>query len=62
MALNAVVTPKVEQVVWYINGEPYAVAPYPYTARWAPTPGEHTIQVRLPYSEKRSASIRISVR
>lgn len=62
IALSVIVTPKVEQVVWYIDGEPYAVVPFPYTARWAMTPGEHTIQARLPYGDARSAPVRVRVR
>ncbi len=56
LALRAVVDPAVPQLVWYVDGRPFRIADYPYTARLRLTPGEHTIQARLPdgpfYSRK----------
>jgi penicillin-binding protein 1C len=49
VALRVVVDPPVGEVVWYVDGLPVATAAYPYTARWALRPGEHTFQVRLPF-------------
>ena len=48
LALRAVVDPVVPQLLWYVDGKPFQVADYPYTARLALTPGEHTIQAGLP--------------
>ncbi|MEK6698366.1 MAG: transglycosylase domain-containing protein [Nitrospirota bacterium] len=56
LALRAVVNPVVPQLVWYVDGKPFQVADYPYTARLTLTPGEHTIQAALsdaPFSSRR---------
>jgi penicillin-binding protein 1C len=51
LALRATVDPTSEQVVWYVDGEPFQLAGFPYTARWPLAPGEHRFQVRLPHTE-----------
>ncbi|MBI4699368.1 MAG: hypothetical protein HY758_10835 [Nitrospirae bacterium] len=61
LALRAVVNPIVPQLVWYIDGRPFQVTDYPYTARLTITPGEHMIQARLPNSPVSSGSVKIIV-
>ena len=61
LALRAVVDPPVPQVVWYVDGEPFELAAYPYTARWSLRPGEHRIQARLPGSPVASAVVTVVV-
>ncbi len=61
LALNVVVDPPVRQVVWYVDGRPYETVDYPYTTRWKLTPGEHTFQVRLPFTEGASGAVRVIV-
>jgi len=61
IALSAVVDPPVEQVVWYVDGQPYRVAERPYTVRWALAPGVHVIQARLPFLEASSEPVRVTV-
>jgi penicillin-binding protein 1C len=61
VALQAVVDPPVPQVVWYVDGAPFAVADYPYVARWPLASGVHTFQVRLPFSRIVSSPARVSV-
>lgn len=61
IALEASVTPPAPQVVWYLDGEPLAIADYPYTTRWKITPGEHILQVGLPYAPVRSAPVKVRV-
>jgi penicillin-binding protein 1C len=51
LALRATVDPTSEQVVWYVDGKPFQLVDYPYTARWPLAPGEHRFQVRLPHTE-----------
>jgi uncharacterized protein (DUF3820 family) len=51
LALRATVDPTSEQVVWYVDGNPFQLVDYPYTARWPLAPGEHRFQVRLPHTE-----------
>ena len=61
LALRVVVDPPAQQVVWYVDNQPFQVVDYPYTARWAMKPGEHTFQARVPYTDTRSRSVRVSV-
>lgn len=61
LALRAVVDPPAAQVVWYVDGRPYEVADYPYTARWPLAPGDHVIQARLPTTGAASGLVRVTV-
>ncbi len=61
VALAAVVDPPANEVVWYVDGLPFATAPYPYTTRWRLRPGEHTFQVRLGSGGGVSRPVRITV-
>jgi penicillin-binding protein 1C len=61
LALTAVVEPPVEQLVWYVDGQPFATVDRPYAARWPLAPGEHRIEARVPWSAARSRSVRIVV-
>ncbi len=61
LALRAVVDPVVPQLVWYVDGKPFQVADYPYTARLALTPGEHTIQAGFPDAPFSSRRVTIIV-
>jgi penicillin-binding protein 1C len=61
VALTAVVEPPVRQVVWYVDGRPYETTGYPYTARWRLVPGEHTFQVRVPFTPEGSPEVRVIV-
>ena len=47
--LAAAVSPPVEQLVWYVDGEPWKVVEAPYTARWPVQPGQHVLEARLPF-------------
>lgn len=60
VALEAVVEPPVAQVVWFVDGAPYKVVDYPYTTRWPVKNGEHSFQVRLPFTD--AASVTVTVR
>ncbi len=61
LSLRAVVEPPAPQVVWYVDGAPFKVADYPYDVRWPLASGEHTFQVRLPFTRIASSSVRITV-
>jgi penicillin-binding protein 1C len=61
VALRAVVDPPVNEVVWYVDGLPFATATYPYTARWRLQPGEHTFQVRLGSGKSVSRAVQVTV-
>lgn len=62
LRLQATVDPPAPQVVWYVDGVAVAVADAPYVARWPIEPGAHWIEARLPYSDVRSAPVRIVAR
>ncbi len=61
VALRATVDPPVEQLVWYVDGQPFATVDHPFTARWPLAPGEHTIEARLPFGGSRSGRVRVLV-
>jgi penicillin-binding protein 1C len=61
VALTVIVDPPVRQVVWYVDGVPYETVNYPYTTRWRLAPGEHTFQVRVPFTTDGSPEVRVIV-
>jgi penicillin-binding protein 1C len=61
IALKVVVEPHVEQVVWYVNGEPFALTDPDETVLWPVTPGTHRFQVRLPLEKGASRVVRVVV-
>jgi penicillin-binding protein 1C len=61
LALKAVVEPRVDQVVWYVDGEPFAVADPDQPVFWPVKPGAHRFQVRLPLQGDGSRPVRIVV-
>jgi penicillin-binding protein 1C len=61
VALTVVVDPPVRQVVWYVDGRPYQTVDYPYATRWHLQPGEHTFQVRVPFTPDGSPEVRVIV-
>ncbi len=61
VALRATVDPPVEQLVWYVDGQPFETVDHPFTARWPLAPGEHTFEACLPFGGSRSGRVRILV-
>ncbi len=61
VALKAVVSPAVREIVWWVDGSPFATVPWPYTARWKVTPGAHTFVARLPFVKLASPPVSIRV-
>jgi penicillin-binding protein 1C len=61
VALKAVVSPAAREIVWWVDGEPFATVPWPYTARWKVTPGAHTFVARLPFVKLASPAVSIRV-
>ena len=61
LALRVTVDPPTEQVVWYVDGEPFRVVDYPYATRWPLRPGKHTFQARLPFRDVASSTVRVTV-
>jgi penicillin-binding protein 1C len=61
LALKAQVEPRVPQVVWYVDGEPFAVTDPDLPVFWPMSPGVHRFQLKLPLSEGASRPVRIVV-
>lgn len=61
LPLRADVRPAVPQIVWYVDGEPFAVTAPNQTVYWPMTPGAHRFQIRLPWQETASSPVRIVV-
>ncbi|MEO8276836.1 MAG: transglycosylase domain-containing protein [Thermoanaerobaculia bacterium] len=61
LALRAVVEPALAQLVWYVDGKPFATVDAPFDARWPLRPGEHTIQARSPFTPARSRLVTVIV-
>ena len=50
------------RVVWYVDGEPIAVAGAPFSARWAIVPGPHRIHAQVAWSAVVSPPVGVWVR
>lgn len=61
LALRAAVEPRVPEIEWWVDGELYARAQYPYETRWPLVPGSHLIQAKLPRARVTSEAIEILV-
>ena len=61
VALKAVVSPAAREIVWWVDGAPFATVAWPYTVRWKVTPGAHTFVARLPFVRLASPPVSILV-
>ncbi|WPP05671.1 transglycosylase domain-containing protein [Methylocella tundrae] len=61
IALKAVVEPRSAEVVWYVDGEPFATADPDKPVFWPLQKGAHQFQLRLPLQPGRSKTVRITV-
>ncbi len=61
IGLRVEVSLGVPEVLWYVDGKPYQVAPYPYTVRWQLQTGEHMIQAAVPLTAEKSDPVHIHV-
>lgn len=59
--LRAVVDPPDRQILWTVDGEPYALAGSLETTRWPLEPGEHVFRAEVPSESVRSAGVRVRV-
>jgi penicillin-binding protein 1C len=53
--------PHVPQVVWYIDGAPFALADPDQPVTWPMRVGEHGFQIGLPLRPERSHLVRLLV-
>jgi len=61
LALAAVVEPRVDQLVWYVDGRPFRTVEPPFDLRWPLVAGEHTFQARIPFTAARSRAVTVVV-
>lgn len=61
LALSVVVDPPREQVLWVVDGSPFQLVDYPFSARWPLSRGEHVFEARLPLEPGRSEVVRVTV-
>ena len=61
IALKAIVSPKAEQVVWYVDGAPFAITDPDRPVMWPVEKGAHSFQLRLPLQPGGSRVVRIVV-
>ncbi|MFH1467677.1 MAG: transglycosylase domain-containing protein [Pseudomonadota bacterium] len=62
LALTVVVDPPVEQVLWRVDGQPFALVDAPYGVRWPMIPGEHVFQAEVPALGAVSQEVRVVLR
>jgi len=51
----------IDQVLWYVDGEPFQLTSAPYVVRWPLLKGQHTFQAKIPYHPVVSDIVRIHV-
>lgn len=61
LALRAVVEPRPPQIVWYVDGEPFAISDPDKPVFWPLTKGAHVFQLRLPLQPGASKTIHVTV-
>ncbi len=61
LALQAAVSPHVEQIVWYVDGQPFALAEPDRPVFWPMQPGVHRIQARLPLQPGASRVVKVTI-
>ncbi len=61
LMLNCMVEPRVAKIMWLVNGKEFAVTSYPYRQPWRFSPGVHTFQVQVPYTNCVSDPVKIEV-
>jgi penicillin-binding protein 1C len=55
------VEPKVQQIVWLLDGKPIATASPDVPLSWTMIPGRHRFQVRLPLQDDASKVLNLVV-
>ncbi len=61
LTLKARVEPRVEQIVWYVDGEPFAITDPDRAVYWPMRPGAHRIQARLPLRAGASKAVHVTI-
>ncbi|HMN72106.1 MAG TPA: transglycosylase domain-containing protein [Rhodoblastus sp.] len=61
LILKARVEPRVEQIVWYVDGEPFAITDPDRPVYWPMKAGAHRIQARLPLRAGASKAVHVTI-
>lgn len=61
LALQASASPQVEQIVWYVDGRPFALAEPDKPVFWPMQPGVHRFQARLPLQPGASRVVKVTI-
>jgi penicillin-binding protein 1C len=61
LILRARTAPHVPQIVWYVDGAPFALTDPDQPVDWPMRPGEHRFQIGLPLRPERSRAVRLLV-
>jgi penicillin-binding protein 1C len=61
LVLRARTTPHVPQIVWYVDGEPFALSDPDAPVTWPMRSGEHRFQIGLPLRPERSRPVKLVV-
>ncbi len=61
LVLQARTRPVVPQIVWYVDGTPFALGDPAQPISWPMQPGEHRFQIGLPLRPERSRPVRVVV-
>ncbi len=62
LELAASVFPPVPELLWLVDGKPFALAPFPYTVAWPLVPGRHRVQAAVPSTPIVSAPVTVEVK
>ncbi|MDH5729238.1 MAG: transglycosylase domain-containing protein [Gammaproteobacteria bacterium] len=61
ISLHLETNAKLEQVLWFVDDQPYQLASPPYSVRWPMQTGTHRFQVKLPYRPETSPVVELRV-
>jgi penicillin-binding protein 1C len=61
LVLRAKTVPHVPQIVWYVDGEPFALSDPDAPVTWPLRAGEHRFQIGLPLRPERSRPVKLEV-
>ena len=61
LVLRAQTTPHVPQIVWYVDGAPFALTDPDTPVPWPLRAGEHRFQIGLPLRAERSRAVKLVV-
>ncbi len=61
LALAAAVDPEVRELVWSVDGRPFAIVGPPFAVRWPLQPGAHVFEAKVPYLTHAASTVSVLV-